>query len=84
MCYIQIVEDNGQPGLFKVWALVGEELHQVKVNVPRMFYLNSKEPKPNGEEEHFRKCNRSLPRSHHVYNLYEYTIPEELYKATSK
>jgi DNA polymerase epsilon subunit 1 len=80
---IQVVETN-QPGLFKVWALVGTELHQLKVTVPRIFYLNSKEAKPNGDGEHFRKCNRTLPRSHHTYNLYEYSIPEELYKATSK
>lgn len=79
----QVVE-TGHPGLFKVWALVGQELHQLKVKVPRIFYLNSKEPKPNGDGEHFRKCNKNLPRSHHTHNLYEYTIPEELYKATSK
>jgi len=35
----QIVE-TGQPGLFRVWALIGSDLHQVKVVVPRVFYVN--------------------------------------------
>ena len=75
------VMETSQPGLFRVWALVGNELHQIKLTVPRVFYLNKKKPleKDNGSAV-WRKVNRILPRSHRVYNLYEYTVPEEVYQ----
>ena len=34
--------ETDAPGVFKLWALVGSELHAVKVNVPRIFYVNCK------------------------------------------
>ncbi len=27
----------------------------------------------------WKKANRVLPRSHHVHNLYEYCVPEDVY-----
>ncbi|CAL8111322.1 unnamed protein product [Orchesella dallaii] len=78
---IQIM-DTGTPGRFKLWAMVGQELHQIRLIIPRMFYLNSKEQK-NLEEEHVRKCSKLLPRSHQAHHLFEYTIPEDLFKRTS-
>ena len=41
---IQIAE-TGTPGLFKLWALVGSDLHAIRLNVPRIFYVNQKTPK---------------------------------------
>lgn len=79
---IQIM-DTGHPGKFKLWALVGQELHMIKLTVPRVFYLNSKEAKNLVDQEHIRKCSKLLPRNHQVYNLYEYTIPEDLFRKTS-
>jgi len=80
---LQIIETN-QPGEFKLWALVGTELHQIRLIVPRIFYLNSKEPKPIEDGGHFRKINKLLPRSHQAQHLYEYSIPEDLFKQASK
>lgn len=76
---IQIVETS-HPGLFKLWALVGSDLHCIKLVVPRVFYVNQKTPKtesPNGAL--WRKVQKTLPRSHPVLNLYEYKVPEDLF-----
>ena len=80
---IQIMETS-IPGLFRLWALVGSDLHCIKLTIPRTFYVNQKTPKDNEEQEQdrlWRKVQKTLPRSHHVYNLYEYKVPEEVYNA---
>ena len=77
------VMETSQPGLFRLWALVGTELHQIRLTVPRIFYLNKKkplEPRADGAASVWRKVNRVLPRSHRVYHLYEYSVPEEVYQ----
>lgn len=78
---LQIMESS-QPGVFRLWALVGNELHQIRLTVPRIFYLNKKTPleKEASNSAIWRKVNRILPRSHRVYNLYEYSVPEEIYQ----
>jgi DNA polymerase epsilon subunit 1 len=76
---IQVVP-TATPGEYKLWALVHNELHQVKLVVPRIFYANLKEPKAVEEGALFKKCNRTLPRSRQVFNLYMYTVPEEVFQ----
>jgi DNA polymerase epsilon subunit 1 len=44
MFIFQLIE-TGHPGQFKLWALIGSDLHAMKLNVPRMFYVNQKSPK---------------------------------------
>jgi DNA polymerase epsilon subunit 1 len=67
--------------MFRVWALVGSDLHQIKIVVPRVFYVNQRTPKPAGEVGGlWRKVTKTLPRSHPVMNLYEYKVPEEVYQ----
>ena len=79
---LQVMETS-QPGQFRLWALVGNELHQIRLTVPRIFYLNKKKPLDKDAESgsaSWRKVNRILPRSHRVYHLYEYSVPEEVYQ----
>ena len=79
---IQIME-TGTPGLFRLWALVGSDLHCIKLTVPRIFYVNQKPPKENedqAEDRLWRKVQKTLPRSHPAYNLYEYKVPETVYR----
>lgn len=52
--------------------------------VPRVFYVNQRSPKPSGEGELWRRCVRTLPRSHQLHHLYEYAVPEDVYKLHSK
>jgi len=75
---IQIAE-TGSPGQFKVWALVGSDLHCIKLVVPRTFYVNQKTPKEGQAGALWRKVSKTLPRSHPVYNLYEYSVPENIF-----
>ncbi|KAK0098900.1 hypothetical protein PV326_000061 [Microctonus aethiopoides] len=81
---LQIAETN-EPGLFKLWALIEQELHQIRLLVPRIFYVNSrKERGEPGINDLWRKCSKILPRSRPVYHLYQYTVPEELYQLHSQ
>ncbi|XP_070201892.1 DNA polymerase epsilon catalytic subunit A-like [Littorina saxatilis] len=75
---VQLME-TGQPGTFKLWALIGSDLHAMKLQVPRIFYVNQKTPKE-GEGSMWRKVQKILPRSHPVLSLYEYSVPENIYR----
>ncbi|KAJ3603695.1 hypothetical protein NHX12_028439 [Muraenolepis orangiensis] len=63
---VQIVESS-PPGLYKLWAVIGNDLHCMKLHIPRVFYVN-------------QKVNRLLPRSNIAYFLYEYSVPEDMYQ----
>ncbi|KAL8180571.1 UNVERIFIED_CONTAM: hypothetical protein K2H54_028004, partial [Gekko kuhli] len=75
---VQIAETS-QPGLFKLWALIGSDLHCLKLNIPRIFYVNQRIPKPE-EGLVYKKVDRTLPRLNPVCNLYEYSVPEDMYQ----
>jgi len=82
----QLSETN-KPGVFKVWALVGQELHNIRLVVPRIFYVNQRFARPEPSEDEaalWKKCSRILPRSRPVFNLYEYRVPEDLYREHSQ
>ncbi|XP_045460209.1 DNA polymerase epsilon catalytic subunit 1 [Harmonia axyridis] len=80
---VQVIETN-TPGEFKLWALVENELHLLKMRVPKIYYVNLRKPKVAEEGDLFKKCTRILPRSRPVYNLYRYSVPEELYRKHEK
>uniref|UniRef100_A0A3Q3JPX5 DNA polymerase epsilon catalytic subunit n=1 Tax=Monopterus albus TaxID=43700 RepID=A0A3Q3JPX5_MONAL len=75
---VQIAETS-HPGLYKLWAVIGNDLHCMKLNIPRIFYVNQKVPKQE-EGATYKKVNRMLPRSNMVYYLYEYCVPEDMYQ----
>ncbi|XP_043487163.1 DNA polymerase epsilon catalytic subunit 1 isoform X1 [Polistes fuscatus] len=79
----QIVEltATNEPGMFRLWIMVENDLRTVRLVVPRIFYVNSREARPDpGPNQLWRKCSRILPRSRKVYNLYQYSVPETLYQ----
>lgn len=39
------VAETSHPGLYKLWAVIGNDLHCMKLNIPRVFYVNQKVPK---------------------------------------
>ncbi len=71
-------------GLYRLWALVGSDLHQIKLVVPRVFYVNQRTPKQSKQQQEdegmWRKVQKTLPRSHPALNLYEYRVPEEVFR----
>ncbi|XP_035733285.1 DNA polymerase epsilon catalytic subunit 1-like isoform X2 [Vespa mandarinia] len=79
----QIVEltPTNEPGMFRLWIMVDDDLQRVRLIVPRIFYVNSREVRPDpGPNQLWKKCSRILPRSRRVYNLYQYSVPEALYQ----
>ena len=38
--YISQIAKTRQPGVYKLWAVIGNDLHSVKLHVPRIFYVN--------------------------------------------
>lgn len=69
-----------QSGIFLIWAMIGTELHRVKINVPRIFYVNQRTPTIRDENTLFKKSFKLLPRSQTVYHLYQYSISEISFK----
>ncbi|XP_055677958.1 DNA polymerase epsilon catalytic subunit 1 [Lutzomyia longipalpis] len=81
---IQIAETD-YPGNFVMWILInGEELHRIRLTVPRVFYINQRTPLSadleDAENAVFKKVHRILPRSSPVYHLYRYQIPEQTFQ----
>uniref|UniRef100_A0A2I3HYR2 DNA polymerase epsilon catalytic subunit n=1 Tax=Nomascus leucogenys TaxID=61853 RepID=A0A2I3HYR2_NOMLE len=73
------ISETSQAGLFRLWALIGSDLHCIRLSIPRVFYVNQRVAKAE-EGASYRKVNRVLPRSNVVYNLYEYSVPEDMYQ----
>lgn len=40
------IAETGQPGLFRLWAVIGSDLHCIRLSIPRVFYVNQRVPKP--------------------------------------
>ncbi|XP_070548417.1 DNA polymerase epsilon catalytic subunit A-like isoform X2 [Ptychodera flava] len=76
---VQLAEST-TPGVYKVWALIGSDLHAIKLNIPTIFYVNQRTAKESTEGAFWKRVSRTLPRAAPVYNLYEYSIPADLYR----
>ncbi|XP_017476166.1 PREDICTED: DNA polymerase epsilon catalytic subunit A isoform X2 [Rhagoletis zephyria] len=76
---LQIVS-NDDMGHFTVWLMIGDELHRIKLTVPRIFYVNQRNVAPPEDGQLWKKVNRILPRARPVYNLYRYSVPEQVFK----
>lgn len=76
---VQIVETD-QPGVFRMWVMVDRQLYAVSMSVPRKFYVNSRTPDTNNKYNHVE---RTLPRSHVPYHLYEFVLSEQEYQECS-
>ncbi|CEG74721.1 Putative DNA polymerase [Rhizopus microsporus] len=82
---IQIAETD-IPGEFKMWVMVQDQLYNIRLTIPRTFYLNCKEGNPEVVKEQNPACelvksSRTLPRSHPSLNLFQVTMPENIYQA---
>lgn len=76
---IQIVAVD-ELGSYTVWAMVGTELHKIKLNIPRIFYVNKRTPAPSQDDCMWKQVHRTLPRSRPVYHLYQYIVAEHIFK----
>jgi DNA polymerase epsilon subunit 1 len=71
--------DTNMAGQFKMWILVENDLYAVSLKMTRTFYVNQLKP-PEKESVLCRKANKHLPRSQCAYNLYEYSMPEDVFQ----
>ena len=64
---------------------MGSDLHLIKLIIPRIFYINMRTPKEEPEDGNktWRKVNKTLPRCYPVHHLYEYSLPEEVFRKHS-
>jgi len=80
---IQIVPID-QDGHYNLWAIIGDDLQKIKLEIPRIFYVNQRTPAPQCEDENdkisWKKVHRVLPRSRPSYHLYQYTVPEKVFR----
>ncbi|GKA33848.1 DNA polymerase epsilon catalytic subunit [Tanacetum coccineum] len=67
---IQLVPSSQNSQLF-AWVVVDGTMHKIPINVPRVFYLNSKASVSKGFPG--RLVNKILPHGHGCYNLIEHT-----------
>lgn len=67
-------------GNFIIWAMIDNELHKIKMSVPRIFYVNQRIPAPSQTNNVYTKAFKILPRSQIVHNLYKYTVPESTFQ----
>lgn len=58
-----------RPGEFSAWVLSDGNMYKVPVQVPRVFYLNTRAP--NTEEYPGARVNRVLPHGRQSFNLIE-------------
>ncbi|KAK8952512.1 DNA polymerase epsilon catalytic subunit A [Platanthera zijinensis] len=82
--YWQVVQlvSSSKPGRFMAWIIVDGVMLKINLDVPRVFYLNSKAPVT--EEFPGRCINKILPHSRPIFNLIEVVIDEEQFLAENK
>ena len=73
------ISETNQLGVFKMWTLVDNDLYAANLNISRTFYVNQIKPLEK-ESSLCHKSNKHLPRSQASYNLYEYSIPENIFQ----
>nr|GMD12608.1 DNA polymerase epsilon catalytic subunit A-like [Ipomoea batatas] len=83
-CHWQIIQlaPSSQNGQLFAWVVVEGVMHKISVNIPRIFYLNSKASVT--EEFPGRRVNKILPHGRRSHTLIEVIIDEDQFKAESK
>lgn len=78
---IQII-GVGDLGHFHLWAMVGDELHKIKLYVPRKFYVNQRSMATTNDDQQslWKKVYRILPRARPIYYLYQYSVSEQIFR----
>lgn len=82
--HILQLQETNEPGVLKVHMVVNGEMHQTKLIVPRIFYVNQRTPRDETPNCSFRKCHRILPRAQPVFNLYQYRVDESKFQKHSR
>ncbi|RUS33948.1 DNA directed, epsilon, isoform CRA_a [Jimgerdemannia flammicorona] len=85
---VQIAETE-TAGELRMWVLIQKNMYTIRLSVPRVFYVNTREEEPTEGLRHNPNCRvqrriRTLPRSHQCLHLFEMTMPEAVFQAEQK
>lgn len=72
---IQIAETD-EPGIMRVWAMINGDLHCMKLNCYRRFFVNLRTP---DVTKAHKRVTRALPRAHPCMYMYEFNVKEREY-----
>lgn len=70
-------------GNFIIWVMVDDELHKIKLHIPRIFYINQRSSTAFDMPFQRKKVNAFLPRSVQAHYVFRYTIKENIFKNSS-
>jgi len=73
------IQETSSVGLFKIWMMVDADMYSINLKITRQFYVNQIKPAEK-ESTLCRKATKHLPRSQVTFNLYEYSMPEEVFQ----
>lgn len=80
------IRPTERDGRFRMWLAVDSEIVQVKLRIPREFYLNLKTAAANDfflTHYSATEISRTLPRTHPSSRLYKITVSEDTFKHES-
>ena len=73
--HILQIDQTSEAGIHRVWVMNEHgNMFNVKLNVPRTIYINSK---ISNNQADFKPVQKHLPRKRKVYQLFEWTTTEE-------
>jgi DNA polymerase epsilon subunit 1 len=81
--HILQVFETDIPGECRLWVVINNGLYQFKLSVPRVFYVNSsseEQPVMDRSDIEVTRVNKTLPRGRPVLNLYQFSLPEPVYR----
>ncbi|CAG8479600.1 11654_t:CDS:2 [Racocetra fulgida] len=85
------ISNTDTPGEFRMWVLIGQAIHAIRLAVPKKVYINYKLQNLPDEIEKIvndkgsiSRVSRTLPGTHERYNLFEVIMPEPIYWQNQK
>jgi len=80
---IQIVQTS--PDLYTIWGLMNDVMQPIKLEIPRVLYVNSYQAVTEQDVTmQYKQVQKILPRSHVKHHLYEYTMRESTFLANPR
>ena len=76
------IQESGQPGILKAWVMIGSGVSSIKINAPRVFYVNfrgSTLPDVEIKDCKLEKVHYKLPNGQLAANMFRLTMPETVY-----
>ncbi|KAN0014469.1 hypothetical protein ACTFIU_000787 [Dictyostelium citrinum] len=73
---------GGEPGIYQMWSLIEDQLIPIKVDINRVFYLNSIDTDP--YEDAQKNTNVIPPRGKQRFNVFSVTMSESQFLEQSK